>query len=135
MLGQGRYDQAQFEHALFYQDPAALLRMTWVEAQPASLAIELPGGTLRNRASELDESLQEREYLEFSLQHAIQQLKAAGVNATVRLRSLDEVQGQLDRLVAVLPIVRREVGPTGMDRMPDTGGLFEVTGFEQSTFR
>jgi hypothetical protein len=135
MLGQGRYDQTNFGQALFYQDPAVLLRLTWIETQPASLAIELPAGVLQNRAGELDESLEERAYLEFSLQQAIQQLKAAGVSATLRLKPCEEIQGQFDRVVAVLPIVQREGGATGADALPDAGGLFEVTGFEKSTFR
>jgi hypothetical protein len=35
----------------------------------------------------------------------------------------------------VLPLVVREPGPTGADRLPDAGGLWEVTDFDESTFR
>jgi hypothetical protein len=135
VLQQGRYDQSDFDQALFYQDPAVNLRITWVETQPASFEIQLPAGALLNRAGELEESLQERQYLGFSLDQGVQKLRAAGIGARVRMRPFEETQGQIDRVVAVLPLVQREVGPTGADRLPDAGGLFEVTEFEGSTFR
>jgi hypothetical protein len=35
----------------------------------------------------------------------------------------------------VLPLVIKEHGSTGADSMPETGGLFDVTSFSDSTFR
>lgn len=135
LLQQGRYDESAFDHALFHQDAAVNLRMTWIERQPATVEVSLPGGALRNREGELEDALIERDRMAFALNLAVGRLKAAGVRATVSLSEFSEQQGQLDRLVAVMPIVRREVGPTGADRLPDAGGVFEVTKFEGSTFR
>jgi hypothetical protein len=135
LLQQGRWDESTFDHALFHQDAAVNLRMTWIEHQPATIDITLPGGALLSRVGDLDDALIERDRLAFALNLAVGRLKAAGVRATVALRSHSEQQGMMDRLVAVMPMVRREVGPTGADRVPDSGGVFTVTRFEDSTFR
>lgn len=135
LLQQGRYDQGGLDRSVFYQDPAVLLRMTWLETEPASLAIHLPPGRLLSPAGELDESLEERDRLEFSLDLAVQKLKAAGVRAAVEMPPFAEIQAQRERLAAVLPITQREIGPSGADRLPDVGAVFEVTDFDDSTFR
>ena len=135
LLQQGRYDQTMFNHALFYQDPAALLRLTWLETTPAGFEVSLPAGALLHLPNRLTEALSELGHLELSLNQAVQRLKAAGVQAAVKLTSFTETQGQLDRLQLVLPMVQREVGPTGADAIPESGGVFEVTRFEGSTFR
>jgi hypothetical protein len=57
------------------------------------------------------------------------------VRASVALTPLAEQQGQMDRLVATMPVVQREVAPTGADTLPDAGGLFGVTEFDGSTYR
>src|SRR5690606_29303848 len=119
----------------FHQDAAVNLRMTWIERQPATVEVTLPGGALLSREGELEDALIERDRLAFALELAVGRLKAAGVRATVSLTQLGEVQGQMDRLTGVMPLVRREIGPTGADRLPDAGGVFEVTRFEDSTFR
>ncbi len=135
LLRQGRYDETAFDQALFYQPPAVVLRVTWVETQPASFEIHLPAGSLLNPPNGLDRALQDRDRLGYSLNQAVQKLKAAGVAAEVQMRPFLETQGQMDRLTAVLPLTNREVGPSGADRLPDAGGVFEVTDFNDSTFR
>ncbi len=132
---QGRYDQTSFDHAVFYQDPAVIFRLSWVETPPASFRLELPGGVLRNRAGRTPAALQNREELGFSLDLAVNKLRAVGVASSVALRSFSDTQAQTDYLTAVLPITIREVAPMGADRLPDAGGLFSVTQFNQSTFR
>jgi hypothetical protein len=53
----------------------------------------------------------------------------------VKLEELGEMQPQLDHL-RIVPVPRfHEVGPTGADALPDAGGVFEVTPFNDSTFR
>jgi hypothetical protein len=135
LLHQGRYDETQFGHALFYQDPAALLRIAWEETEPASFEVRLPAGVLRSRSGELDPALEARDRLGFSLDEAVQKLKAAGVKANLELTPFAEVQGQAEFLTGTLPLVHREVGPTGADELPDAGGLFGVTPFQDSTYR
>ncbi len=135
LLQQGRFDETQFDRALFYQDPAVILRATWIETPPAIFEINLPAGALLSRPGELEDALQEREQLGSSLNQAIYKLKAAGVGASVTLQPFRDIQGQMDRLTQVLPLVFREVGPTGADQLPDAGGIFEITSFNDSTFR
>ena len=44
-LQQGRWEETHFDHALFYQDPAVQVRMTWIETEPASVQVRLPWGS------------------------------------------------------------------------------------------
>jgi hypothetical protein len=53
----------------------------------------------------------------------------------VVLQPFREAQGQRDRLTAVLPMTFTERGPVGADHLPDAGGLFEVTSYNDSTYR
>jgi hypothetical protein len=148
ILRQGRYSHSdggapaphsRFDQALFYQDPAVVLRMSWLETEPASFEVHLPGGTLlypaRPGGGALEEALRERDLLLSSLGDGVRRLKGAGVRANVQMPPFSELQPQLDLLTNVLPIRHREVGTTGADVLPDSGGLFEVTGFDESIFR
>jgi hypothetical protein len=85
LMTQGRWDESRFDQALFYQDAALRLGMTWLESQPATFEVRLPGGILLNEAGRLEESLAERERLGLSLNVAIDRLRAAGVQADVVL--------------------------------------------------
>lgn len=134
-MSQGRYDQTYFDQAVFYQDPAVIFRLSWVETQPASFVIALPGGTLLNPSGRTSTALQSRNELEFSLGVAVKKLKAVGVSSSVILQPFQEVQPQQDYLKTVLPLHFNEVGAMGADRLPDAGGVFDVTPFNQSTFR
>jgi hypothetical protein len=134
LLQQGRYDQSNYDHALFYQDPAALLRITWLETTPACFEIHLPAGAQLSLESRLVEALNERENLDFALNQAVSKLKAAGVEAKVLMQPFSEIQGQGDVLKLVLPIVQREIAPSGADALPEAGGVFDTTKFEDSTF-
>ena len=84
---------------------------------------------------ELDESLAERDRLAHSLDRAVQALRPAGVRASVVMEPFREIQSQGDHVDVIAPLRVAEVGPTGADRMPDAGGVFEVTDFNDSTFR
>ena len=57
------------------------------------------------------------------------------MTAAVTVAPLTETVGQLDRLTLVLPLLQREVAPVGRDRLPDVGGVYEVTSYDDSTFR
>lgn len=135
VLAQGRWDETHFDRALFAQDAGLTLLLTWVETQPATVEITLPAGLMRSRTGELEDALVERERLAGALALAIGRLKPAGVRASVALTPMTDQQGQMDRLVATMPIVQREVAPVGADTLPDAGGLFGVTEFDGSTYR
>jgi len=135
VLAQGRWDETTFDRALFAQETGLTLLMTWVETQPATIEITLPAGLMRARAGELEDALVERDRLAGALALAVDRLRPAGVRASVGLTPMAEQQGQMDRLVATMPVVQREVAPMGADALPDAGGLFGVTEFDGSTYR
>ena len=135
LLRQGRFDETPFDQSLFHQQPAALLRLMWIETEPASFEIKIPAGGLISRDGELREALDARDRLGLSLNLAVKKLKAAGVTASIELQPFVETQRQLDFMTAVQPVVHRERGPTGADAFPAAGGVFEVTKFENSTYR
>lgn len=134
-MHQGYFDRSAFDQAIFVQAAAVRLEATWVEAQPASIAVHLPGGHLRCPKGRTPEGVAQREALRASIDEGVARLRGAGVASTVSLDPFCEGGPQLDRLVMVEPVVIREVGPTGADRLPDAGGQFDVTRFEDSTFR
>jgi hypothetical protein len=134
-LAQGRWDDATFDHALFYQEPAVMLKVTWVEAEPASIELRVPAQSVRRRVPAPGTAEQARDQLALAIETGVKRLKAAGIRSTVRLLAFSEMQGAADFLTAALPMRLREVGSTGADRIPDKGGVYGVTEFGESTFR
>jgi hypothetical protein len=134
-LRQGRFDEAGFDRALYHQDAAATLTVEWAETQPATVAVSLPGGALLAPAGTTEEAVVDREELERALDLGVDRLSALGVRTTVRMAAFREAQGNDDRLNGWVPRTVRERGPTGADRLPDAGGLFEVTSYDDSTYR
>jgi hypothetical protein len=140
-LRDGRFDLAPLDHATFYAPPAVQLRATWLEKRPACFEVQLPAGTLLGEPGEPGKpstapaALRVRGELADSLDEAVDKLRAAGVRSSVKLRPFAERQGARDRLRAVLPMTVRERGPSGADALPDKGGVFLVTNFNESTFR
>jgi|GEM_PF-452109 len=147
MLKQGRYDQTAFDHSLFYQAPAAQLRMSWLETRPACFEIWLPAGTMRSPAppstvvTEEDREawrarwLENRDQLLASLNQGVGKLRGAGIDAEVKMLPLADVQRQRDRLVVIMPKTIRDRGTAGADRLVESGGAYDVTDYEQSIFR
>jgi hypothetical protein len=134
-LREGRWDETSFDHSLFYLDPAVSLHAAWTEVEPAAFDVRLPAGTLRHGVGAEADAAAARGELAGSLDDSIGRLRAAGVHGTVTLHGFEEVQRQAEYLVGRQPIVRREIGPTGADALPDAGGVLGVTPFDDSTFR
>jgi hypothetical protein len=134
-LKQGRWEETQFDHALFYQDPGVQLRMTWLETEPASFQARLPLGLALRRATAPGRVENDREQFAKSVDVGVDRLRAAGVRSEVLALSLTETQASCDFLTETQPVSVREVGGTGSDRVPDKGGVFGVTGFGDSTYR
>jgi hypothetical protein len=132
---EGHWDSGTFDSAVFYQQPAVLLRALWRETRPAAFEIRLPAGTLLSRAGELDQALEARAQLGQSLDEGVDKLRAAGVSSRVVMQPFVEAQPSSERLAAVLPMRVRERGPTGADALPEAGGVYEMTKFDDSTYR
>lgn len=134
-LVDGRWDATSFDSSVFFQSAGVTLRMGWREAVPASFEIQLPSQLVPSRDGQLEQTLSARAQLGDALDEAVNGLRAAGVASRVVLRPFVEAQGQRDRLAAVLPVMVAERGPSGADRLVQTGGVFEVTRYNDSTFR
>jgi hypothetical protein len=134
-LAQGRWDSARFDHALFYQDAAVMLKLRWVEAQPASFELRLPAAALRQRAPAAANAEDARRQVGDAITAGSGRLKGVGVRAQVRLLAFAELQCSVEHLTQVLPLRLPEAGASGADRMAERGGLWDVTGYGESTFR
>ena len=134
-LQQGRYDTTSFDRALFFQDPAVSLHVSWVETQPARFRITLPAGALRTASGQTATGHASRAELGTALDLAVHKLRGVGIASTVALAPFCDMQAQTDYLTAVLPITIREAATMGADRLPDAGGVYGVTQFGESTFR
>jgi hypothetical protein len=133
-VAEGRFDGTRFDHALFYQQPEMVLHVAWTEETPASFEVQLPAAVLRTKHA-VEEAMERRALLEASLAEGVGLLHAAGVEAVVTMKPFAETQPQLDRLRLVMPVILREQGTTGADRLTEHGGAFEVTAFDDSIFR
>ncbi|MBT2500897.1 hypothetical protein J7E25_17530 [Agromyces sp. ISL-38] len=134
-LTEGRWDESSFDHALFFLDPAAYLDLSWSERLPATVRVDLEAGTLRNAAGRLDDALEAHDQLVGSVGTGIGRLAAAGVAAEVRFRPLHDSQRQLDHLTFISGLAQHEIGTVGIDHLADSGALFGVTDFDESTYQ
>jgi hypothetical protein len=134
-LAQGKWDEARLDHAVFFADAAVKLLVTWVETEPASIEVALPTESVRRSPLASGTAEQARVDLAAAIGLGVDRLRAAGVRSDVRALAFSELQGQSDAITAVLPLRLREAGSTGADRIPESGGLFDVTGYGDSLFR
>ncbi len=134
-LKQGVWDETLFDQSLFSQNAAVALQMLWVETAPATFRVELPAQSMLSQTGNLEEGISDRDQLESSLEEALRRLSAAGVESRVHMRSHKEVQGARERLARVLPMTIKEKGSIGSDDLPDSGGAFGITDFDNSIFR
>lgn len=134
-LQQGRWDEATLDHSVFYQDAAVNLAASWIESEPASFEVHVPVQSVRRNPLASGTAEEERERLRGAIDLGVKRLKAAGVRSSVRALAFTEMQGQADYLTTVLPLTIKESGSTGADSMPEAGGLFDVTGYSDSTYR
>lgn len=134
-LKQGVWDETRFDQSLFSQNAAVAIQMLWVETAPATFRVELPAQSMLSQPGNLEEGISDRDQLESSLEEALRRLSAAGVESRVHMRSHKEVQGARERLARVLPMTIKEKGSIGSDDLPDSGGAFGITDFDNSIFR
>jgi len=133
-LTQGAYDTARLDHSLFAQEAGVAVSAVWAETTPAAVRVTLPAGTLLTR-HDAAPGLNVREQTGIALDGGLARLSVAGVETTVDLAPFRETQPQQAYLTGRGPMIIREGGPTGADSLPESGGLFDVTPFEDSTFR
>lgn len=132
-LRTGRFDSTVFDDSLFAQRPEVGALIAWVEARPAAFEIHLPAHALFAPPNGTVSAMAAKDRLELGLDVAVSRAAAVGVEAEVTLDTLAERQPGRDRLVAAMPRVINEVGPTGADRLTNSSGAFDVTGYDEST--
>jgi hypothetical protein len=130
----GRFGSTRFDHAFFYQPPVMTLHAGWIEETPASFEVRLPAAMLGGKAL-ATKAPSLREELASSVAEGVGELRAAGVTASVTMEVLADLQPQRDRLRLVMPVLLSEHGSMGADRRTNNAGSFEVTLFDDSTFR
>jgi hypothetical protein len=133
-MAQGRFDSGRFGKALFFQEPLMSLHVSWVERQPAAFTVHLPSKIVVSKRP-LDEAMASRELLASSIGLGVDKLRGAGIRSRVELEPFAEEQRHRDTLRAVMPITFHEGGPVGAEGLIERGGSFEITGFDDSTFR
>lgn len=135
LLRQGRFDETLYDHSLFAQRAELAAWVAWIEREPASLEIHLPGRLMRTDIGRTADGVAARERLERGLDVAVDRLAGAGVATDVVMTHFSERQASNDRLTAIFPMHVHEVGPTGRDRLADSGGRYDVTDFDDSVLR
>lgn len=130
----GRWDETDFDHALFYMDPVGRLQFAWAETAPATMTLTIPGGRIAHAPDGVEDALQALGQLEDGLSRGLDRLAAAGIRSSVAVNRNRERQGMGDRLARVLPMRVRERGSMGADTLPDADGRFGVSDFDESVF-
>jgi hypothetical protein len=128
-LRQGVFDETRFDNALFDQPPAVAVSLAWRETTPATVDLTLPAGLLLARRDHTDDALALRTDTADALHRGVDTLAAAGVHTTVTLAPFAETQPHRDHQTGRLPLHLRERAPTGSDRDPAPGALFDLTPF------
>lgn len=134
-LRTGRFDRTMFDDSIFVQRPEVSAVVTWVERVPATIEVQLPAHSMRTDAGGTDAGISARQRLEVGLDAAVDRTAAAGVATDVVMMRHAERQPSQARLTGMLPRTHREVGPTGADRLTDSGGVYGVTDFDDSVLR
>ena len=136
-LLQGRWDQAEpqvvFDHALFFQDPAAALDLWWDEQRPARFDIEVAAMGERREAGLRPQPELDRERLLTILRQTIALLRAAAVDGRVRPRAIAESGRSRDRLTILRPDVGLESSPQAAE-LAALSALFDFTAKEGARF-
>ena len=128
-LREGLFDETFFDHALFPSGPVAGLELEWTEREPASFEVHVPRGVVA-LAPELAGAPGGplHELVADALGDTVQQIRAAGVRASVRLEPFREVQAQ--RVNATVPWVAlpRELATVGGGEELAFGARFDESG-------
>ena len=134
-LFEGRFDETNFNQAVFPSGTNARLAMSWIEAEPASFEIRIPrhfvieSPAMTGPSGEPPHALVAR-----ALAIMIARLRAAGVRAGVRHLPFRETQRQRDSLR--LPWIRleTEIASAGREVRLEQGGRFGETELGGSRF-
>ena len=111
-----------------------MLHLSWIEDVPATFDVRLPAAMLLAKQPATEAKAQ-RAQLGAAFAEGIERLRLAGVKSSVTLMPFGETFRQRETLRLIAPLRLRESGTVGADRLTEHGGAFEVTSFDDSTFR
>jgi hypothetical protein len=125
-------DQTRLDHSLFPTGTAALVEMSWTEAEGASFEVHIPRAvvvesTAMNRKLKACGMRPPHEEVADDIEDMLPSLRAAGVRAELRFDVFRERQEQFDRVVEPGRMeFDPERGSAGRDRF-GISALFDVT--------
>jgi hypothetical protein len=133
-LREAAFDQTAFDESLFPRGPVAALAMEWTEAEPASFEVHVPRYLVAESPETAASDATVYEELGGAIETTVQELRAAGVRATVRFDPFAETQDQ--RVSVRLPwmVIPPEAGPVGLERDVSLSGQFGQARFTDSRF-
>ena len=129
-LHQGAFGATSFDHALFATDAAARLEMWWTETQPATFELQVPRTYVavpRGAGASYAE-------VSDALALSVEQLRAAGVRASVRFVPFTEVQAQRVRAQPPFVHLDRQIGSAGMRDRLDLNAAFGRSTLDTARF-
>jgi hypothetical protein len=131
----GHWDSSNLDHSIFYLAPAINMRLTWLEMEPASIALHVHTESVYRAVPSPGSATDARDQIAFALDDGVKRLRAAGVRSDVAALAFSELQPATDFMTSVLPKTIREAGAGGADRLIDNSGMFGQTGWEDSIFQ
>ena len=133
-LREGVFDETGFDQSLFPSNTVARLEMEWVETEPASFEVRVPRPFVVGPAGQTLDGGRPHELVAAALAASVQELRAAGVKAEVRLEPFAEIQPQRIRVQLPWVILPPERGPSGAGEDVGLGGRFGESGLGGARF-
>jgi hypothetical protein len=130
-LREATFGGSTFDHALFPSGPAAGLALQWTEREPATFRVRVPAGVVVEPRTGRDRI---HPKVVSTLRSTVEELRAAGIAASVEAAGLRERQPM--RVRVDLPWVRtpRDLAPSGEGESLELGARFGDSGLGGSRF-
>lgn len=134
-------EQAVFDAAVFYEDPAVVADLWWRERTPATFRFAVPSAVAQRdvveafggTSSDVDDTERQVSRVFSLLEQSVDLLRAAGVDGGVERQRLRSRQRSADRVRVVPPQVGVE-DTRASGRLAAFSALFDVTASEGSRF-
>jgi hypothetical protein len=130
VMAEATFDRTAFDRSIFPVGPAVSLALEWVEDEPASFEVHVPGGLLVEPGS----STSLADEVHAALASSIDELRAAGVAAALVVDRFTETQSHRPQMQPSWVTLPAEAGPTGTEVEFTVGGRFGDTAFGTTRF-
>jgi hypothetical protein len=130
LMREASFDASTFDRAIFPVGHVVTIEMTWVEREPASFEVHVPGGITVEPAAR--DSLAGS--VATTLATTISELRAAGVAGALVLVPFVEVQAHRPSVSLPWMVLPVEAAPAGTSAGFSVGGRFDETAFGGTRF-